>query len=79
MFALTGYSLEDEKQNLIQSLRTHSPIRYVDSTAVHTLIIHGTFDKVVSLRQSQNLKKLLEINNIPSKLITVNKGDHGLK
>jgi len=78
MFALTGHSLKTEKPQLMESLSLYSPINYVSSRPVRTLIIHGSADNVVPIRQSKNLAELLQKNNIPFKFITVKKGDHGL-
>lgn len=78
VFALTGLSIKDHKKEVINTLDRYSPIRYVSSSSVPTLMIHGTSDKVVPYRQSVLLQKQLNKYQIENELIPIPSGDHGL-
>lgn len=77
ILALTGYSIQTDKDKAIETLCLYSPILYVDSSAVPTIIFHGTKDKVVPIEQSKKLQKQLADNNVENEFTTVEKGDHG--
>lgn len=77
ILALTGYSIQSDKDKAIETLCVYSPILYVDSSAVPTIIFHGTKDKVVPIEQSKKLQKELSVNNVENEFTIVEKGDHG--
>jgi acetyl esterase/lipase len=58
--------------------RSASPITYVDAGAPPFLILHGTKDTLVRLRQSRKLAQQLTSAGIPNTLIEVEGAEHGL-
>ena len=54
-----------------------SPIYYVTPDDPPFLILHGAFDAIVPLEQSQILHDLLTAQGVPSQLIVVENGGHG--
>lgn len=76
-FAMTGYDFKENREKVIETNKLYSPLKYVDHNTVPTLIFHGTKDRIVSIQQSEVLQQLLEENNVSSKLIRVEDGDHG--
>ncbi|QNL48056.1 alpha/beta hydrolase [Olivibacter sp. SDN3] len=77
IYALTGYSIDSEKPKVIETAELYSPITYIDSADVPTLIFHGTKDNVVPLKQSKKLHQLLSEKNVDNEFIMVKNGDHG--
>jgi acetyl esterase/lipase len=77
ILAITDYSIQSDKDKVIETLCMYSPVLYVDSSAVPTIIFHGTKDKVVPIEQSKRLQKLLSDNNVENEFVIVEKGDHG--
>ncbi|PRD56875.1 alpha/beta hydrolase [Sphingobacterium gobiense] len=75
--ALTGYTLEENKDDVLQIATEYSPLYYVDSTAVPTLILHGTKDRIVPIKQSKVLAKTLTKFGVRHEFIKVKNGDHG--
>lgn len=54
-----------------------NPITHVDALDAPTLIVHGTADNQVALRQSQRLHDALAAAGVPVELMTVAGGSHG--
>ena len=76
-YALTGYAIDPDKQKVIETARLYAPLNYITAATVPTFIFHGTRDKVVPLRQSRQLHRMLTAHKITNELIIVKKGDHG--
>lgn len=77
---ILGMTTEDFKQNkqpAIAALHRYSPLTYISSKSVPTLIYHGTKDRVVPYKQSKMLLRILRKNKVESKFVTVKKGNHG--
>lgn len=77
--AITGYSLESQKNDVVENASIYSPISYIDSLEVPTLILHGTKDRIVPFKESQELKNVLDERGIENELIIVEGGDHGFR
>ncbi|NGM64364.1 alpha/beta hydrolase [Sphingobacterium sp. SGR-19] len=77
IYALTGYTLEENKDEVVEIAKEYSPLYYVNSTATPTLILHGTKDRIVPIKQSKELAKTLTKYGIQHELIKVKNGDHG--
>ena len=58
--------------------RSDSPITYVAPGAPPFLILHGTEDTMVRLRQSDRLAERLHAAGVPTTLIEVGGAEHGL-
>ncbi|ANH79993.1 hypothetical protein A8C56_02485 [Niabella ginsenosidivorans] len=76
-YALTGYSIDPDKQKVMQTAGLYTPLKYITAATVPTFIFHGTKDRVVPLRQSRKLHRMLDANKVSNGLIIVKKGDHG--
>lgn len=79
---LTGFTGLDfqQRQNRPEIRRLLASWSVPDNPALHyipTLILHGTRDRVVQLRQSKKLHRLLDQSKIDNELIKVPGGDHG--
>ena len=66
----------DERAELGREI---SPINFVNSNTVPTLIIHGDADKLVPIYQAQIFEKKCQEFGVPFKLITKPGADHGWK
>ncbi|PJR03187.1 alpha/beta hydrolase [Avrilella dinanensis] len=77
IIAMTSYDIKTDKKKAIEVAKAYSPIEFVTSNAVPTLIMHGTKDFVVPFKESKKLKKALDQNNVDNKFVKVKKGDHG--
>jgi len=75
-FAMTGYPFA-EKQKIKDMNWEFSPMRLINNSSVPTLIMHGTKDQIVPLRQSKMLQAALNQQGIQNQLIIVKNGDHG--
>ena len=53
-----------------------SPLTYVTSKSVPVLILHGTADKTVDIKQSQNLEEVLIKNKVDYNFVEVEEGEH---
>ena len=67
----------DTFANRPELYRRASPIVYVKADAPPFLILHGTDDKTVSIRQSRTFAKKLEETGVPVKLIEIAGAGHG--
>jgi dipeptidyl aminopeptidase/acylaminoacyl peptidase len=63
----------DEGPNLY---RAASPVTYVDSTNPPILILHGTADKVVDVKQSQVLADALKQAGVEHELVIIEGAPH---
>jgi acetyl esterase/lipase len=54
-----------------------SPLTYVCKDSAPTLILHGTFDLIVPIKHSEELKKALAGEKVPVELLTVPFAGHG--
>ncbi|MGO1245727.1 MAG: alpha/beta hydrolase fold domain-containing protein [Sphingobacterium sp.] len=77
--AITGYSLEAQKDQVVNYASIYSPISFVDSLDVPTLILHGTKDRIVPFNESEKLKKVLDQYGVENELIEVDGGNHGFR
>jgi acetyl esterase/lipase len=59
-------------------LKHHSPIRRVGPDFPPTLVVHGTADRMVDIRQSERLVRVLEESGVETIYRSVPGGDHGL-
>lgn len=78
--AMTTYDINTQKEQAVAVATYYSPITYMD-TAHHipTLMLHGTKDFIVPIRQSKKLKKELDKRTVENRLVKVRKGDHGFR
>lgn len=78
--AMTTYDINTQKEQAVAVATYYSPITYMD-TAHHipTLMLHGTKDFIVPIRQSKKLKKELDKRTVENQLVKVRKGDHGFR
>jgi acetyl esterase/lipase len=53
-----------------------SPLSYVTSKSVPVLILHGTADKTVDIKQSRNLEEVLIKNKVDYNFVEVEEGEH---
>jgi acetyl esterase/lipase len=53
-----------------------SPINYVTSKSVPILILHGTADKTVDIKESKNLEEALIKNKVDYNFVEVEEGEH---
>ena len=79
IFGFTEKNIKKEKKEAIDRLKIYSPINYIDADAVPTLIVHGSKDKIVPFSESEKLKEKLDANGVDNELISIDKGNHGLK
>lgn len=77
IYAVTGRSITNQKEDAVRIAKEISPLEYVSPSSVPTLIMHGTKDKVVPLKQSKKLHQLLNHHQVINELHIVKKGDHG--
>jgi len=54
-----------------------SPITYVDKSDAPFLLLHGTADKLVPIKQSMDMKRALEKVGVRAELYVVEEGGHG--
>ena len=75
---LWSFSHQEGKRPLssTKACRLYSPLMYTDS-AVPTLILHGTKDKVVPYSQARKLEKRLRKNHVYFQMKPVEGQDHG--
>ncbi|WP_166670655.1 alpha/beta hydrolase [Olivibacter sp. XZL3] len=80
LYELTGLDVETDGQKVVEKCSLYSPIQYVSRTSVPTLILHGTADETVNLKQSEILYKKLKVQGVPgSRFITYKNLTHGFK
>lgn len=78
--ALTTYDIDTHKTEAIAVAQRFSPLAYVPiGQRVPTLILHGTRDFIVPIKQSKRLYKELNAALIPTTFIKVKKGGHSFK
>lgn len=58
--------------------KSSSPLTYVSTSSVPTLMIHGKNDVLVSYQHSVHLQKKLNISGVPNYLLSLPWGTHGL-
>lgn len=73
-----GADLEKNGMTTHALLEQASPITYVSKHSAPTLIIHGERDELVHSNQAQVFYDKLKAAGVPSRLIMVNNGTHGL-
>lgn len=61
-----------------EALLKVSPINYVDSNSVPTVIVHGMKDETVPYSDAETLDKLLTLNNVPHDFVPYPNSNHGL-
>lgn len=79
LLAITGRDIRTEKASIVQLCRRYSPINYVGPGSIPTLILHGTKDDTVPLKQSQELARRLKANGVSHQLVCYPGLDHGFK
>lgn len=77
--AMTGLDVHREKQEVIERCTRYSPVSYVKGTSTPTLILHGTRDETVPLRQSKDLVLLLNKHGVKHQLMVCAGLNHGFK
>ncbi|MBA5793229.1 alpha/beta hydrolase [Flavobacterium sp. xlx-214] len=78
--AITTYPIDSNKEQAIAVAKEYSPIHnLLPNQKTPLLILHGTRDFVVPIKQSKKLKKVFEANNIETSFVKVKKGNHGFK
>jgi acetyl esterase/lipase len=76
-FATLRAFMNGEPSQIAPAYRAASPINYVGSNTVPTLLIHGTMDPLVSVRQSQRLDSALALARRPHLLVEMPWATHG--
>lgn len=76
-FATLRAFLNGEPSEIAPAYRAASPINYVGSHAIPTLLIHGTMDPLVSVRQSQRLDSALAVAGRRHLLVEMPWATHG--
>lgn len=66
---MTSHHINEDKKRVREILKEYSPLTYVTSYSVPTLIFQGNKDKVVPYKQSKALYKLLRKNGVETELI----------
>lgn len=66
-----------DKATDVEFAKSVSPINYVTKNSPPVFIVHGDADPVVPYQQSVDLHKKLVANNVTTKFITVEGGQHG--
>jgi alpha-L-fucosidase 2 len=74
--SLKGSMLENM---IFAGLREFSPVNFVTKQSPPFLLIHGTADTLVPLSQSQDLYDKLRAAEVPSELLVVKGGRHGIR
>lgn len=74
----TGLDISKEKEKVAQCCQLYSPIQYINTNTIPTLIFHGSTDETVSLKQSELLDKALTTNKIPHEFKIFKDQNHGL-
>ncbi|SFQ77517.1 alpha/beta hydrolase [Flavobacterium akiainvivens] len=77
LIAITG--VRDDKSKIAAICKQFSPINYISSESVPTLILHGNADETVPLAQSELLSKILKQNSVEHQLIIYENATHGFK
>jgi acetyl esterase/lipase len=67
---------KDNRDSVRDDLLAISPITYIDSNSVPTIIVQGLKDTSVDPINSYNLDEQLTLNNAPHKFITMPNSDH---
>jgi len=75
----SGMDIENQKQEVIRFTQQYSPIKYISSSSVPTLSVHGDKDQTVPLKQAKILDKAFSRNHVPHELMVSAGQDHGLK
>jgi dipeptidyl aminopeptidase/acylaminoacyl peptidase len=75
------HRIPDYQDNKVEALAKRSVLTWVDelSPKIPILLLHGTDDKRVSVKDSIDLADALSKNNIPHKLVLYPDDDHGLR
>jgi acetyl esterase/lipase len=76
-FATLRAFLNGEPSQIAPAYRAASPINYIGSHTIPTLLIHGSMDPLVSVRQSQRLDSALAIARRPHLLVEMPWATHG--
>lgn len=76
---ITGFNIENEKEKTIQQCELFSPLHYINKNTVPTLILHGTADETVNVKQSEILRDKLLILKVPQKFYLYKDLTHGFK
>lgn len=78
--AMTTYDINTQKDQAMAVASYYSPITYIDTAhKIPTLMLHGTKDFIVPIKQSKKLQKALDKHEIENELVKVRKGDHGFR
>ena len=54
-----------------------SPVSYINSTSVQTLLVHGDIDSMVPLQQSRVFAQKLQAAGVKHELVVIPNGEHG--
>ena len=76
-FATLRTFLNGEPSQIADRYRAASPINYIGSHTIPTLLIHGSMDPLVSVQQSQRLDSALAIARRPHLLVEMPWATHG--
>jgi len=77
-YAMTGYDFKTDKDKVLEVNERFSPLNYVDKPVLPTLIVHGTKDRIVAIKQSEQLQEAFQKHQVEHRFIRVEDGDHGL-
>ena len=78
ILGMTTYNIHTEKEKVIETAQLYSPITHLTAdSSVPTLILHGTKDWIVPVKQSKKLYKTLQKLTVESEWVKVKKGNHG--
>lgn len=78
--AMTTYDINTQKEQAIAVASYYSPVTYMETAhKIPTLMLHGTKDFIVPIKQSKKLKKSLDQKAVENQFVKVRKGDHGFR
>lgn len=73
---MTSLEINDNKEEVIERLKKHSPAAYVAEFSVPTLSFHAARDRVVPGSQARLLHRLLKKTDTEHELVTVKRAAH---
>ena len=68
----------DSIVNSTNTLEEYTPLKYINSSAPNTLIIHSKTDEIVPYKNAKDLSNKLNESKVKSKLLTLKSGSHYL-
>lgn len=76
IYKMTETTLDEDKKEVKQILKAHSPLVYVEDFGVPTLIFQASKDRVVPKNQSRKLYRKLKKYDIDTELVKIKGSEH---